>query len=307
MLRVLIAAGIGGTLPTLCRLAATYSVSDPMPPLPAVGLYVALALFFVIGMAVAFGFGETDLKKAFMLGIAAPAIVTSIVNAASEARENATRPHDAAPSMTRAADPVSRLLGISAAYAQEPATSFPQNQTDSRNTPTQLTISTNLSGTGAGFSSAPVEIRFLSATGVLLESAALSPKLISTLTVPSQARLVQIVIAGKTTSVALPADTIVSAHLTLNIETGRTSDFLWALGSNQRASVKSVSASISDVVRPAQYASANPVKEVPLRAGTTVYSESGTAVGVVESIKRGTGGKPDQILVRGTDTNDDRT
>lgn len=57
MIKLLAVAGIGGTLPTLCRLAATYSV-NPATQMPEVGLFVGLALFFLIGMAVQYGFEE---------------------------------------------------------------------------------------------------------------------------------------------------------------------------------------------------------------------------------------------------------
>lgn len=78
----LVLAGIGGTMPTVCKLAATY-VTNPRTPLPELNLLFGLGLFFLIGAVLAYAFTEDDLRKAFVLGIAAPGIITNIFAGAS--------------------------------------------------------------------------------------------------------------------------------------------------------------------------------------------------------------------------------
>src|SRR5438876_12272067 len=118
MIKILIGAGIGGTLPTLCRLAAAYSVGANPPFGP--GVYIAFGLFFIIGMAVAFGLQESELKKAFVLGIAGPAILTSTFNAASQGKPPAVPA--VTPPVTQRPDPhagsLALLFGIGDASAQ---------------------------------------------------------------------------------------------------------------------------------------------------------------------------------------------
>ncbi|HEY4367483.1 MAG TPA: hypothetical protein VGN07_09660 [Steroidobacteraceae bacterium] len=317
MLKILIAAGIGGTLPTLCRLAATYSVSENAPP-PAIGLYIALGLFFVIGMAVAFGFDESNLKKAFILGIAGPAIVTSTFTAVSEAKTAEPQvPASTSPPVTSGSGSASmaRLFGISDAQAQvTQGATRPSNQLPGQlpgqqpgqqpgQVPGQLTISTNLSGTGAGYSSAPIELQFKSPDGVVVGSTAVSPKLDSTVQVPAGASSIDAFINGKTTSAKLPEDAFESARLNVNIMATRTNDFLWALGSNKRATVQAVSASVDNVVRPATAVEKpSELPQEPVKAGTPVYSKSGMEIGVVEAVKPDAAGKQPRILVRGNES-----
>lgn len=81
--KCMVLAGLGGTMPTVCRLAATY-VTNPETPLPQWGLCFGLGLFFIIGVVLAYAFTENDLRKAFILGIAAPGIITNIMAGASQ-------------------------------------------------------------------------------------------------------------------------------------------------------------------------------------------------------------------------------
>ena len=76
-------AGVGGIVPTASRLAGTYA-ANPSTPMPDVGLLFGLALFFVVGAVLAFAFSEDNLRRAFILGVCAPGIVTNIVGGVSE-------------------------------------------------------------------------------------------------------------------------------------------------------------------------------------------------------------------------------
>lgn len=80
----IIFAGLGGTMPTLCRLASTYA-TDPGANPPGLGVYIGLLLFFAIGSILAGAFSESDLKKAFIIGVSAPGIITNIASGVSDA------------------------------------------------------------------------------------------------------------------------------------------------------------------------------------------------------------------------------
>jgi hypothetical protein len=71
-------AGIGGTMPTIARMATTY-VTDPSTPLPELGMLFGLLLFFIIGGILCFVSSERNLRKAFILGVSAPGIITNMV------------------------------------------------------------------------------------------------------------------------------------------------------------------------------------------------------------------------------------
>lgn len=77
--KCILVGGVGGMMPTLCRLGATY-VTNPSEPLPKIGLLFGLSIFFIISSFLVLCFSESDLKKAICLGIAAPGIITNICN-----------------------------------------------------------------------------------------------------------------------------------------------------------------------------------------------------------------------------------
>lgn len=97
-------AALGGLLPTLCNVAASFG-AHPDQPLPGAGTYVSLALYAIIGIIVSFALSPTDRKQAFAIGISAPAIVASLAS-------GATKPPQ-----------VSQLNFSIAAYAQDSANS----------------------------------------------------------------------------------------------------------------------------------------------------------------------------------------
>lgn len=75
-------AGLGGMLPTLCRLASA-NAANPETFILSPGYLSAIGLYFVIGSIVCVGFQETRRREAFTLGIAAPAIISSVLTGAS--------------------------------------------------------------------------------------------------------------------------------------------------------------------------------------------------------------------------------
>ncbi len=74
---------LGGSCPTLAKLAASFS-ANPAQDMPALGVYIGIALFAVLGAIVALGFGTTEVKAAIVAGIAAPAIVTNVISGVSD-------------------------------------------------------------------------------------------------------------------------------------------------------------------------------------------------------------------------------
>lgn len=69
-------AGIGGTLPTLSRLAASL-IGTQQADLPVPSFYVGLVIYFVIGAVMCCAMKERALKGALYAGIAAPAVIVS--------------------------------------------------------------------------------------------------------------------------------------------------------------------------------------------------------------------------------------
>jgi hypothetical protein len=73
----------GGIMPTLANLATTY-VAIPDTPMPAWGLLFGLALFALIGGGVALTNTSREIRQAIFAGIAAPAIMTSVIAGSTE-------------------------------------------------------------------------------------------------------------------------------------------------------------------------------------------------------------------------------
>ncbi len=316
MFKVLVAAGIGGTLPTLCRLAAAYSVGGD-PPF-GFQVYVALGLYFMIGMAVVFGMGESELRKAFGLGIAAPAIVASIVNGATTPAKSSGAASGSPPTTELRythPDSLALLLGIGDAQAHGPSANQAQAQSLTGDDRPQVRVTSNLGrgATGAqaqtdvspAYAIDPVALRFMSASGVVLESTWVDPRVAATVPVPPGATSVEAALDGKVSAAKLPSTPFKFVDLRLNIDTSRFSDFLWALGATRPVRVEGVSVSIANVAQqlPApQPPSASSPEKVALTKGARVYSESGAPVGVVESVKTAAPGQAAQIVIRPEDS-----
>jgi hypothetical protein len=285
-------------------LAATYAVGSDPPP--GLGIYIALGLFAIIGMAVAFGFGESELRKAFVLGIAGPAIVTSTFNAVSQAKpNNNSTPPSAAVTHVGAVllNGGLALLGIEGAIATPTRTIRLAQASDSgAKAIAKLDVVSNRTGTAAGDLTEPVVVRFFSQNGDVLGSTAIDPKSRSTVAVPEGAHSVAAIIDDKVRITKLPSNPFETARLNINIETSRVSEFLWALGSNRRVRVEHVTTSLDKVTAPPQETpppTSAPTE--PLKAGTKVYSQSGVPVGVIETVKPAAHGEPSQILIRASE------
>lgn len=74
-LLIAVAAGIGGIAPNIVNLAQSFTSNSPTVP-PAL-YWVGMAIFFLLGAAVALIFCETAHSKAFFLGVSLPAFIAA--------------------------------------------------------------------------------------------------------------------------------------------------------------------------------------------------------------------------------------
>lgn len=81
---MLIWGAVGGALPTLAKIAGTYGSNFDAPMPNVLGVAVAIALYSLIGAVVARAMGHSEMKQALFAGIAAPAIVVSVLAGASD-------------------------------------------------------------------------------------------------------------------------------------------------------------------------------------------------------------------------------
>ncbi|MEZ2329857.1 hypothetical protein AB6802_09045 [Mesorhizobium sp. RCC_202] len=72
----------GGALPTVAKLASTY-VAAPTTPLPALGLLLGIALWAIVGGGIALTNTSYDTRQSIFAGIAAPAIIASLISGAT--------------------------------------------------------------------------------------------------------------------------------------------------------------------------------------------------------------------------------
>jgi len=206
-MRPLIAAGIGGISPYLVTLArdlvtskATQHFSDFVSPL----FFVGLLLLALIGAAVCFLLQEADLKKAFVLGISAPALITSTLTSANSSGNG-----------------IAHFLPgfITSAYAQRPAD--PDSATG---TPVfGRTVNLNLQ------SPVPVNVKFLDEHGNNVLTAVLSRP--GEIPVPGLAREIQFVVRSTISAVyPLPSSVGESKTFAVDVRGDRNFGFSQAWG-----------------------------------------------------------------------------
>lgn len=93
-MKPLIASAIGGICPYLVTLARNLVTSKSTQHFSDFNVswlfFVGLILLALIGVAVSFLFQETDLRKAFVLGISAPALISNTLNSAESSGKGLT-------------------------------------------------------------------------------------------------------------------------------------------------------------------------------------------------------------------------
>lgn len=149
-------AGLGGSLPTLCKIAAASSSTGIVAVFTA-GHISAIGLYFVISLILCLGLAEKRRREAFILGIAAPAIISSFLSGISE----------------RGNHPInfSTISLISPAYAQASPTDPIQHENDTFWTDFKRGIGVNVDKdiTGAKLEEAYKEIHSLESKIITLK------------------------------------------------------------------------------------------------------------------------------------------
>ena len=74
-LLIVLAAGVGGTASNLVDLAQIWTGRNPW--IPGYIYYVGMLIFFGLGATIALIFGETNYRKAFLLGVSLPALIAA--------------------------------------------------------------------------------------------------------------------------------------------------------------------------------------------------------------------------------------
>jgi hypothetical protein len=69
-------AGFGAIAPTMFKLANSF-ISNPTTPAPQFVYYVGIVIVYFFGACIARAFKETNTKKAFLLGLSLPGIISS--------------------------------------------------------------------------------------------------------------------------------------------------------------------------------------------------------------------------------------
>ncbi len=291
-LGVMFAAGVGGVLPTVAKTASTY-VTDQGADLPKIGLYLAIGLFFVLGAAVAFMLRERDARKAMVLGIAAPGIVTNILAGATQAdlaRNGA--PLAQVPTVATNAD-WGRLLGVSSAHAADlTPIHLAQLAAATARSRSQLTVVPAINGASVKYARTPVTLEFLSERGVVVATRTVDPRVTTNVSVPVGADTVRATSDGQSEETKLPRGAYTNADLHLKIDLDPGNDFLWALGGSRRARVANIGVSIGNVRAP--HAAA---REPAVRRGMEVVTSAGARVGVVAGVEEKPG-RPAAVVVQ---------
>ncbi len=218
---ILMFGAFGGCCPTLARLASYYS-TNPAGGLPQAGVFIGIGLFAILGAFIAVGFGAKELKAAIVAGIAAPGLVTNIVNGAGAG--------------TAAHVPQAMIVQpmfISAAHADNPPV---VEVLPSFRGLRLLTLNTTWEGPQP--KDAQVDYRFVDANGTHLAGGGTLVLGEAAVVVPVPDGAVSIAIGPQQTP--LP-DQIDSAEVTITTGTSLGGDLLWALGADRAYDIKSVS------------------------------------------------------------------
>ncbi|WP_296746674.1 hypothetical protein [Mesorhizobium sp.] len=202
----------GGALPTIAKLASTY-VAVPTTPLPAIGLLLGVVLWAVVGGGVALTNTNYETRQAIFAGIAAPAIIASLIS-------GATNPPGAKVS----------LLDISA-YAQQPTGTTDDGAQ-------AIVISPQVQGGLPRTTSIPVTAEVKNGD----QSKVIDLGDIKDLSTPTKftlpANTMQVFISGQAVK---PGST--QTNIDLSVRTAPSNDLLWALGGPRKFEIQSLQVS----------------------------------------------------------------
>jgi hypothetical protein len=228
--QILLGGAIGGALPTLAKVASTF-VTIPSTPLPELGLLYGIVLFSIIGAAIAYATGQSDVRQALIAGIAAPGIITNLLAGAT-------------PGVPPNHNPVT---GVKGAIFEIVTSASAQTPTDRSATVTgtrKVVVDPKVSGGMPSSTNIPVTVEVMGQNNQMrtvevgtIHSLA-SP---TTFTIPNN--IDQLKIGGK--AIPLTGDlTTIQLDVTTSSTSG--SDFLWALGGVRNFKIDAVSPKINE-------------------------------------------------------------
>lgn len=234
----ILVAGIGGMAPNLAKVGLDL-VENLKQPAPEMKLYIGLVFLFICGAVVAIAFSETSIRKAFVLGISAPGLITNLV----------------------ASGPIQRssveLFSPSSAYAQnesiERNPSLDSLLNEASNSTTRqklLIINSNIAGAGKwSKENVWVNVKAINANGtesIINSINGETNEAISS--IPTTTKSIVLESGGVRKIIDLPEDKDLRAiMLDANIELKGQNDFLWALGQQRRPNVDSITSGITGV------------------------------------------------------------
>lgn len=233
-LNCIVLAGIGGTLPTVSRLASTY-VTDPSTPMPQLGLFFGLGLFFIIGSVLTYAFSESNIRQAFIIGVCAPGIITNIVAGVQDAKIKQTS--------------TGYFSIFSSAYAQETNGVGGPFISHQYLDPVLILNNRVVSGSDWDESRTSYVVSSVLSNGAVIPLGAFpSGNFNQELRIPQNSKGLQLKVGNYYTTVNLPDKPYSSVRVASNIAyTGGKNDFIWAMGGRRESVLRSFSAEVLEV------------------------------------------------------------
>lgn len=201
----------GGALPTIAKLASTY-VSAPATPLPAVGLLLGVALWAIVGGGVALTNTSYETRQSIFAGIAAPAIIASLISGA-----------------TNTPGAKVSLLDISAYAQQETGNAAIDSRT--------IVISPQVYGGLPGSTSIPVTAEVKTGDQSSIINLGEIKDLSSSTTFTLPANTSQVYISGQPVK---PSNMQTNIELSVKTTPSNGGDLLWALGGPRKFDIQSL-------------------------------------------------------------------
>jgi hypothetical protein len=236
-----ILAGVGGIIPTLSRMASTY-VSDPGTPLPEVGMFFGLLLFFVIGAVLAYAFSETNIRQAFILGVCAPGIITNIVAGVNEAESSGQVAYlDTLPLVSAAYAQTRHPTPFTPVVRAAPAAALTASPVERK-----IIVNSDLSGASAwDKKNIMISVTAIARDGKRRNIAGFPAYQQNIeVVVPRDTSMIEIRAAGIASQVELPDRPFEQAVVSSTIHVEGKRDFLWALGAKRKPKVVSIDSAV---------------------------------------------------------------
>jgi hypothetical protein len=223
-MKSLIAGAIGGMCPCLITLGKVFTTITPgqhFVDVVSPWFFAGILVYAILGLAVAFFFTEPDAKKAFVLGISAPALIASVlanpISGAEKSQPTLTN-SPAAPTPTTTFIEVNPGLTV---------VSWQVVQNETRGV--------KVSNTG----DIMITANFFGPTEALLTSVNVGPRSSQQIAVPTAAKSVQFLASTRQTEkYSLSADTNVTPSFQIKATSTKRYGFLQGLGAPPSADVQ---------------------------------------------------------------------